>query len=59
MYTKGRDSVGTDEKVTNWRIRQFLLYFKRHWKTWPKFVQVAGLEKAFLSWWFPKNWHKN
>jgi len=26
MYTKDRVSAGTDEKVTNWRIRQILLY---------------------------------
>jgi len=31
MYTKDRDTAGTDEKVTNWwikrwRIRQILLY---------------------------------
>jgi len=25
MYTKDRNSAGTDEKVTNWRIRQVLL----------------------------------
>jgi len=23
MYTKDRDSAGTDEKVTNWRIRRW------------------------------------
>jgi len=32
MYTKDRDSAGTDEKVTNWanwrwRIRRVLLYW--------------------------------
>jgi len=26
MYTKDRDSAGTNKKVTNWWIRQVLLY---------------------------------
>jgi len=33
MYTKDRNSAGTEGKVAKWRIRQILLYIESHWRS--------------------------
>jgi len=59
MYTKDRNSAGTDEKITNqanWRIKRVLLYCWRKW-IWraekPKdgSLTLFQLFSGFFSFW--------
>jgi len=47
MYTKDRDSAGTDEKVMNWRIRRVLLYLETNFP-----AEIKTLHFTVWKWWY-------